>query len=69
MHVIHFWREIGKYCDIPLGLYVVRGDNIVLLGELDASRETTDMNLEVIEPENLAEYPNMYEDRLDWDFE
>lgn len=22
------------YCDVPLGLYVIRGDNIVLVGEL-----------------------------------
>lgn len=22
------------YCDIPLGLYVIRGENVVLIGEL-----------------------------------
>jgi hypothetical protein len=37
----------------------------VLLGELDASKE----NLEEIEPEQLADYPDMYEDKIDWDFE
>nr|POE70607.1 sm-like protein lsm1b [Quercus suber] len=26
---------VGKFnCDIPLGLYVIRGENIVLIGEL-----------------------------------
>ncbi|XP_021716552.1 sm-like protein LSM1B [Chenopodium quinoa] len=27
------------YCDIPLGLYVIRGENVVLIGELDAEKE------------------------------
>ncbi|XP_048448048.1 sm-like protein LSM1B isoform X1 [Pyrus x bretschneideri] len=27
------------YCDIPLGLYVIRGENVVLIGELDSERE------------------------------
>ncbi|RVW44096.1 Sm-like protein LSM1B [Vitis vinifera] len=27
------------YCDIPLGLYVIRGENVVLLGELDLDKE------------------------------
>ncbi|KAF6176835.1 hypothetical protein GIB67_026522 [Kingdonia uniflora] len=27
------------YCDIPLGLYVIRGENVVLIGELDMERE------------------------------
>lgn len=24
----------GLYCDIPLGLYIIRGENVVLIGEL-----------------------------------
>jgi hypothetical protein len=24
----------GKYCDIPLGIYMVKGDTVVLTGEL-----------------------------------
>lgn len=28
-----------QYAEIPLGLHVVRGENVVLLGELDAARE------------------------------
>ncbi|PNX95982.1 U6 snRNA-associated Sm-like protein LSm1 [Trifolium pratense] len=27
------------YCDIPLGLYVIRGENVVLIGEMDLERE------------------------------
>ncbi|KAK4413742.1 Sm-like protein LSM1B [Sesamum alatum] len=27
------------YCDIPLGLYVIRGENVVLIGELDLDKE------------------------------
>ncbi|CAA6659303.1 unnamed protein product [Spirodela intermedia] len=27
------------FCDIPLGLYVIRGENVVLIGELDVERE------------------------------
>ncbi|KAL7180511.1 hypothetical protein ACSBR1_043668 [Camellia fascicularis] len=27
------------YCDIPLGLYVIRGENVVLIGELDLEKE------------------------------
>ncbi|EPS67133.1 hypothetical protein M569_07641 [Genlisea aurea] len=28
-----------QYCDIPLGLYVIRGENVVLIGELDVEKE------------------------------
>ncbi|CAL5328702.1 unnamed protein product [Camellia sinensis] len=27
------------YSDIPLGLYVIRGENVVLIGELDSGKE------------------------------
>ncbi|GLT58616.1 hypothetical protein SLA2020_314930, partial [Shorea laevis] len=27
------------YCDIPLGLYVIHGENVVLIGELDLDKE------------------------------
>ncbi|GAA0152814.1 hypothetical protein Leryth_026990 [Lithospermum erythrorhizon] len=30
-------REL--YCDIPLGLYVIRGENVVLIGELGLNEE------------------------------
>ncbi|KAK4790027.1 hypothetical protein SAY86_017331 [Trapa natans] len=28
-----------SYCDIPLGLYVIRGENVVLIGELDVEKD------------------------------
>ncbi len=33
------------YCDIYAGVYVVRGDNIVLLGEVDEERDSNHPNL------------------------
>lgn len=33
------------YCDIYAGVYVVRGDNIVLLGEVDEERDSNNPNL------------------------
>jgi len=27
------------FCDLPLGLYIIRGENVVLIGELDLERE------------------------------
>ncbi|XP_019198656.1 PREDICTED: sm-like protein LSM1B [Ipomoea nil] len=27
------------YCDMPLGLYVIRGENVVLIGELDLDKD------------------------------
>ncbi|KAH9140080.1 hypothetical protein AeRB84_015687 [Aphanomyces euteiches] len=35
----------NTYCDIPLGLYIIRGENIVLMGELDQAKEAADENL------------------------
>ncbi|KAL5215904.1 hypothetical protein ABZP36_007305 [Zizania latifolia] len=29
----------GLYCDVPLGLYVIQGDNVVLIGELDREKD------------------------------
>lgn len=64
----------GKFCDFPLGLYIVRGDNIVLLGEIDAERETD--TLECIDQETYIQIQcsAQPEDAPDfgktmWDFE
>mmetsp|Transcript_826 Transcript_826/g.823 ORF Transcript_826/g.823 Transcript_826/m.823 type:complete len:117 (+) Transcript_826:59-409(+) len=60
----------GKYCDIPLGLYIVRGDNIVLLGEIDDELERNEMKLVKIDPEDLSNYSEDNEyGKLQWDFE
>ncbi|KAA3490033.1 sm-like protein LSM1A [Gossypium australe] len=31
--------EGDLYCDIPLGLTVIRGENVVLIGEMDMEKE------------------------------
>ena len=59
----------GTYCDVPLGLYIVRGDNIVLLSEIDEVKEENDMPLKKVNPEELEEIPEMPEEKLPWDFE
>ena len=39
-----------KYSDIPLGLYIVRGDNMVLCGEIDEDlEESGDYGMEKVE--------------------
>ena len=58
----------GKYCDIPLGFYIVRGDTIVLLGEIDADREKN-MKLKKISPEEFALVEEQELEKTIWDFE
>ena len=44
------------YGDAPLGLYVVRGDSIVLLGEVDEQREApSGSKLERVDTETIME--------------
>ena len=59
----------GKYADIPLGLHIVRGDNIVLLGEIDVVKETNDMRLTRISPEEISELTDVINEKIVWDFE
>ena len=40
----------ATYGDIPLGLYLVRGDSVVLLGEVDPERQAAE-NLTKVSPE------------------
>jgi len=35
----------GRFCDVPLGLYIVRGDTIVLMGEIDPKTEAEKMQV------------------------
>ena len=58
----------GKYCDVPLGLYVIRGDSVVLMGEIDSEREGQ-MKLEKLTPREFAELPEAQPDKIAWDFE
>lgn len=69
MSLLNLTLTTGKYCDIPLGLYIVRGDNIVLLGQIDEELEASEMKLEKISPEELANYPDEGNEKVIWDFE
>lgn len=59
----------GKYCDIPLGLFLVRGDNLILMGDVDEEKEASQKLIEV-SPAELSELlaagPSK---KLEWDFE
>ena len=49
---------VGRcFADVPLGLYVVRGENIVLLGQVDDAKEqyTTEELLTRVEVEDILE--------------
>ncbi|XP_030526287.1 sm-like protein LSM1B [Rhodamnia argentea] len=41
------------YCDIPLGLYVIRGENVVLIGELDVEKEELPSHMRRVSTEEI----------------
>mmetsp|Transcript_33861 Transcript_33861/g.40950 ORF Transcript_33861/g.40950 Transcript_33861/m.40950 type:complete len:126 (+) Transcript_33861:272-649(+) len=41
-----------QYADLPLGLYVIRGENVVLLGQIDPEREIP-TNLEKVSVDQI----------------
>ncbi|GER28367.1 small nuclear ribonucleoprotein family protein [Striga asiatica] len=41
------------YCDIPLGLYIIRGENVVLIGELDLEKEELPLNMTRVSTEEI----------------
>lgn len=52
------------FADIPLGLYIVRGDSVVLLGQVGPDEGMKKMELEELEEMISAE-----EEELEWDFD
>eukprot|EP01095_Lingulamoeba_sp_RSL-Kostka_P001021 TRINITY_DN1140_c1_g1_i1.p1 TRINITY_DN1140_c1_g1~~TRINITY_DN1140_c1_g1_i1.p1 ORF type:complete len:128 (-),score=39.54 TRINITY_DN1140_c1_g1_i1:5-388(-) len=38
-----------EYGDIPLGLFIVRGENVVLLGEIDDFKQTNSIEVDISE--------------------
>lgn len=57
------------YCDFPLGLFIVRGDNIVIFGEVDEDKEAT-ASLKLVTPEELRErMESTSDEKTDWDLE
>ena len=63
----------GKYADRLLGLHIVRGDSIVLLGQIDTdevdAQEQANKGLIKITPEEFYELDIEDETTLDWDFD
>ncbi|KAH6931937.1 hypothetical protein HPB50_001675 [Hyalomma asiaticum] len=56
--LIGYLRSIDQfanlYGDIPRGIFVIRGDNVVLLGEIDEEKEK-DADLEEVSVEDILE--------------
>jgi hypothetical protein len=48
-------------------VYIIRGDNISLLCEIDPERERTEMPLEKVNPEDLPDVGR--DDEIQWNFE
>ncbi|CAI5716794.1 unnamed protein product [Hyaloperonospora brassicae] len=65
----------GLFCDIELGLNIIRGDNIVLVGELDSDKERAQPHLKRVELEKVLEAEERLNEQGDasvrqqWDFE
>jgi hypothetical protein len=66
---------IGCYAEMPLGLFLLRGDNIVLFGEMEESNEEKEhlekqgIKLQKVTVEELQERKKTAQDNLDWDLE
>ena len=58
----------GSFSDIPLGLHIVRGDNVVLMGQIDASKEETTPNFKRLSPENVGDTENEAQ-KASWEFD
>jgi hypothetical protein len=63
------------YSSIPLGCYVVRGDNVVLLGKLTAEQndDSTEVSLEELEEIIMRQQSKQNEELMtstkNWDFD
>lgn len=44
-----------NYCDIPLGLYIIRGENVVLIGELDTNMEELPPNMTLVSESTIRQ--------------
>ncbi|KAJ0402729.1 hypothetical protein P43SY_007871 [Pythium insidiosum] len=65
----------GLFCDIELGLNIIRGENIVLLGELDEEKEREQPHMkratmdEVCEAEERLNAEGATSVRTQWEFD
>ncbi|XP_058745454.1 sm-like protein LSM1B [Vicia villosa] len=53
------------YCDIPLGLYVIRGENVVLIGEMDLEREELPPHMTRVPTEEIRKAQKVERDASD----
>ncbi|KAG6425803.1 hypothetical protein SASPL_110007 [Salvia splendens] len=57
------WERVivgGLYCDIPLGLYIIRGENVVLIGELDLDKEELPSHMTRVSSEEIKRVSSNY---------
>uniref|UniRef100_A0A7S3JX99 U6 snRNA-associated Sm-like protein LSm1 n=1 Tax=Aureoumbra lagunensis TaxID=44058 RepID=A0A7S3JX99_9STRA len=54
----------SHYGDIPLGLYVVRGDAVILLGEVDADIEESESYPKLVAPEEIIALEETVQDPI-----
>ena len=58
------------YTDVRLGLYIVRGDSMVLLGEVNDTNSSDDSMTEVsLEKFEKLQQQNSADDPLTWEFD
>ncbi|KAI0520441.1 hypothetical protein KFK09_007916 [Dendrobium nobile] len=53
------------YCDISLGLYVIRGENVVLIGELDLERDELPSHMINVSPAEIRKAQKAERDATD----
>ncbi|KAG0476439.1 hypothetical protein HPP92_012841 [Vanilla planifolia] len=53
------------YCDISLGLYVIRGENVVLIGELDLERDELPPHMISVSPAEIRKAQKAERDATD----
>ncbi|KAL9690066.1 hypothetical protein QQ045_010459 [Rhodiola kirilowii] len=53
------------YCDIPLGMYVIRGENVVLIGELDLEKEELPPHMICVSAEEIKKAQKAENDLMD----
>ena len=56
---------VTYFADIPLGVYIVRGDSIVILGQVTADQGMKQVELDELE----ARMKNAKSEPLEWDFD
>jgi U6 snRNA-associated Sm-like protein LSm1 len=57
------------YTDIPVGMYVVRGDSMVLSGALNEHMQQHHMIMKEVSLEELDKLQPSGKDALEWDFD